>query len=508
MLKATLALLAGAVMPFAFAPFTHSYLAFFSLIIFCGCLLHARPGEAFKYGLLFGGGLFGIGTSWIYNSIALAGAGFWVSLLLTFIFVGLLALFQALAAWLASLLLDQGGDREASEWHAIHWITLFPAMWMLSEWIRTRFLNGFPWLLAGYSQTDTLLTGYAPVMGVYGISMLMTLMAAMFVLALLYGRVLRSLLMSLIAGILLVGVLMSTYRWTQPTGQPVSVALIQGNIAQDIKWQPELQKRTLQQYIEMTREHWDARLIVWPETAIPAFYHQVSRAWLDPLAEEARTHMASIMLGIPYVDQGTQSYQNALMSIGSDQGSYFKSHLVPFGEYLPFRPLLGFILELIQFPMADFKPGDPDTQSPIRVAGHLVGSSICYEDVFGGEIRHSLLAGAEILVNVTNDAWFGNSWAPYQHWQIARMRALENGRYMIRATNTGVTGIISDRGNVEAVGGLFEAMVVTGRAVPMGGLTPYARHGDEPVFLIGFGILFVYASRRIYLRWSGTIRRR
>ena len=497
MLKAALALIAGGIMPFAFAPFEYPYLAFFSMTIFCGCLLHARPGEAFRSGMWFGLGLFGMGISWIFNSISLAGAGLMVSLLLTCLLIGLLAFFNALSAWLAAWLLH--GQRTDTDRSVLHWIVLFPAMWVLAEWMRTRFLNGFPWLLAGYSQTDTLLTGYAPVIGVYGLSLVMTCMAAMMVAALFHAGALRSLFMTLMAGMVLLGVALSTRHWTQPSGAALPVALLQGNIAQDIKWQPESQKQTLQNYVDMTREHWDARLIIWPETAVPVFYHQVVNGWLNPLAEEARTHMATIMLGIPYVDQASRAYQNALVSIGADEGSYFKSHLVPFGEYLPFRSLLGFVLELIQFPMADFMPGDPLRQVPLQVAGHVVGSSICYEDVFGDEIRRPLFAGAELLVNVTNDAWFGDSWAPHQHWQIARMRAMETGRYLVRATNTGVSGIINDRGGVEAVGGVFRREVITGMVQPMQGMTPYASHGDWPAFCLSFTILAAYLLRRIYL---------
>jgi apolipoprotein N-acyltransferase len=285
-----------------------------------------------------------------------------------------------------------------------------------------------------------------------------------------------------IAGVVIICGWLARIPWTQPAGAPFSVALLQGNVAQNEKWAPEFQRATLEMYTQMSREHWDARLVIWPETAIPAFYHQVKETWLAGLQEEAQAHGADMLIGIPVINLETQRYYNAIVGMGERPGLYFKRHLVPFGEFLPLRPIFGFILEVLQFPLADFAPGGDD-QPLLHAAGYPLAASICYEDVFGDESRLGLPEAA-YLVNVTNDAWFGDSIAPRQHLQMARMRALESGRYLLRATNTGVTAIISSKGQTIAQAPLFQRAAVTAMATPMQGATPYIRWGDAPVIVV------------------------
>jgi apolipoprotein N-acyltransferase len=269
--------------------------------------------------------------------------------------------------------------------------------------------------------------------------------------------------------------------WTQPSGTPFKASLLQGNVPQNVKWQPEFQQATLDLYTEMTRQQWGSRLIIWPETAVPAFYHQVQNTYFAKLQAEAARNNADLLIGVPVVELPSENYYNAIVALGSQSGRYFKRHLVPFGEFLPLRPILGFVLDLLQIPLADFSRGS-DRQEDLVAAGYPLAASICYEDIFGQESLAGLPQAA-YLVNVTNDAWFGDSIAPHQHLQMARMRALETGRYMLRATNTGVTAVISPRGSIAKQAPLFQRTAITAEIEPMRGATLYVRWGDWPVII-------------------------
>ena len=302
------------------------------------------------------------------------------------------------------------------------------------------------------------------------------------------------------AAILLTIALLAALRqtdWTQPAGEPFKVTLLQGNIPQDAKWQSEYKLSTLNMYADMTREHWDSRLIVWPETAVTVYYHQVRDSHFAPLEAEARSHGADLLMGLPVSDQQTpHHYYNALAGLGRTPGFYFKRHRVPFGEYLPLRPVFGWVLEILDIPMADFSAG-PDRQPPIVAAGYPLAASICFEDIFSHEAR-AALPEAAYLVNVTNDAWFGDSMAPHQHVQMARMRAIESGRYMARASNSGITAIIGPKGEVLARAPMFVKTTLTGSIRPMQGRTPYVLWGDAAVFALVLTVLgmAIWLSRR------------
>jgi apolipoprotein N-acyltransferase len=303
-----------------------------------------------------------------------------------------------------------------------------------------------------------------------------------------------------ILGLVAVSATLSHLNWTRPAGEPFKVALLQGNVPQDQKWQPEFQKATLKMYTEMTREHWDAKLVVWPETAVPAFYQQVKDGFLAGLEAEARSHGTDLLVGVPFYDATEDRYYNAVAALGKTPGFYFKRHLVPFGEYVPLRPLLGWVLDILQIPLADFASGNGG-QAPLVAAGHPLAASICYEDIFGQESL-AALPEAAFLVNVTNDAWFGDSMAPHQHAQMVRMRALETGRWMLRATNTGVTALIDPKGVITAKAPLFRKSVLTGEIVPMGGRTPYVVWGDAPAVV---GVMALLAGLG-WRRYRGVVR--
>lgn len=483
-----LALFGGLLLPLAFSPFDYAFLAVLGLLLLFASWLKATPGRAFLRGYLFGLGQFGLGVSWVYVSMHdYGGASFLAAAGLTFLFTAFLALYPALAGWLSRRFWDSG--------RTLQLLVVFPAVWILLEWFRGWFLTGFPWLQIGYSQTDTPLAGYGPVLGVYGIGWVVAFLAGAIPAALGSARKPRMVMAAAILTVLALSRVLGGISWTQPAGEPFQVTLLQGNVPQDMKWQPEFQRETLDMYTEMTRQSWDARLIVWPETAVPAFYHQVENTYLAELAAEAKDRDTDLLIGVPFYDQTKDRYFNAVVALGASPGIYFKRHLVPFGEYLPLRPVLGFVLDILDIPLSDFAGGNGG-QKALVAAGHALAASICYEDIFGQESLASLPEAA-YLVNVTNDAWFGDSIAPYQHAQMARMRSLETGRYMLRATNTGITAIITPKGEIAVAAPLFQRTRLSGTITPVAGSTPYVLWSDWPVVVgLGAGLGLVAWRRR------------
>jgi apolipoprotein N-acyltransferase len=463
---------AGILYTLAFAPFNASYLLFLALLLLFYTWQNATPKQAVWRGYLFGLGQFGLGVSWVYVSIHnFGGASVLVTGIMTLLFVAFWAIFPALTAYLAA---------KYSKW----W--LMPVLWLGTEYLRGVFiLSGFPWLLAGYAQLDSPLAGYIPVLGVYGTGLIATFTAAL-LLHLWQHKNWRSAVA--LAVLWLGGAYLHTVQWTQPIGAPIPVALIQGNISQDQKWLPENKINTLRLYKTLTEQNWDAKIIVWPETAIPAYLSEVQEHFLVPLHQLAQQQHSDLIISLPIKENDTKKY-NAVMTLGSQIAVYRKRHLLPFGETLPWQPLSSFVLQQLSIKLGDFTAG-ADNQPLLIAGGYSFITSICYEDVFG-ELAIQRLEQASFLVNVTNDAWFGNSIEPYQHNQIARMRALETGRYLLRAANTGITSIVAPNGKIVQQLPLFEIGVLRGEITPMGGLTPYAQMGDLPILIFSLVLLAV-----------------
>jgi apolipoprotein N-acyltransferase len=465
-------LLSGALAPLAFAPFDVAFVAPLSLATLFLLWLDAGPGRAAWRGWLYGLGLFGFGVSWIHESFQFSQVALPLAILLTALFVLYLAAFPALLGYLLARLSSGSG------WVRV--VVLFPAAWVLTEWLRGWFLTGFPWLQLGYSQLDWPLAGLAPCLGVYGVSWGVALSAGLVVKTLGGPGRMRWPYVLVLAAVWAGAWALGRVTWTESSGPVTRVALVQGNVPQDIKWRPAQRQPTLNRYLSMTRRHWGADLVVWPETAVPAFYQQAADL-LAELAREGRRHGAELLTGIPVKDHDTGRYYNSVVVVGAQPGFYHKRHLVPFGEYLPLKDLLGPVVDFMHIPMSDFSAGAPDPPV-LQVAGHRVGVSICYEDAFGEEVIDAL-PQATLLVNVSNDAWFGDSIAPAQHLQMARMRALETGRYMLRATNTGISAIIGPGGELRKIAPQFKKYTLTGEVTPMQGATPYVRLGNLPVVL-------------------------
>jgi apolipoprotein N-acyltransferase len=343
------------------------------------------------------------------------------------------------------------------------------------------------------------LAGYAPIFGLHGMTLLLFATAGALCWAWLVKpwKQLRMLWPWPAALIVIwsAGAGLKHVAWTEATGTRIAVSLLQGNIDQDQKWRDEHLRATLDTYLGMVRGS-DARLIILPETALPLFLRDVPESYLNALAEHAKRNNGDVLIGVPErLPNG--DYYNSVVSLGSaKRQTYRKSHLVPFGEFIPLRPLLGKLVSQLAIPLQDFARGSADPQ-PLAVAGEQVAINICYEDVFGNEIIRQL-PQATLLVNVSNVAWFGRSIAPQQHLQIAQMRALETGRYMLRATNTGMTAVVSPQGIVEAVAPEFQSAVLTRTVAGMRGATPYVRWGNYAALLlcvIGLAIAFFTLRR-------------
>lgn len=458
------------------------------------CWQNISADRAALRGYLFGLGAFGSGVYWVYISMHdFGGAGVFGSSILTCSFASFWALFPALAGFLSTktISLINGGGR----------IVSVPVIWILVEYFRGYWvLNGFPWLHIAYSQLETPLAGYIPVLGVYGTGFITALTASVAIEILLR----KNRLLPIAALVVLWGAgdLLRNVIWTHEIGLPLRVSMIQGNIAQDQKWRPENKINTLLKYKKMTEQHWDSNIIIWPETAIPAYLDQVKETFLAPLSNDAKLHNTDLIISVPAQDKVLNEKYNAVITLGKDEGIYRKTHLLPFGEYLPLQPLSGFVLDLINIRLGNFTPGAAN-QPLLKAGAYPFITLVCYEDAFG-DLSIRGLPDAAFLVNVTNDGWFGNSIEPHQHLQLARMRALETGRFLLRSTNTGVTAIVSPKGEIIDQAPLFQETALTGTIIPMGGMTPYARWGDKPVIwilvilligLMGYERLFSNYSR-------------
>lgn len=438
----------------------------------------ASARDAAMLGFAFGLGWFAGGVSWVYVSLHTFGAmPAPLAATVTLLFCAYLALHPALAGYL--------GRRFALP-PALNWMLFLPATFTLLEWLRGWLWTGFPWLNPGYSQAPASpLAGYAPLLGLHGLTFMLLATAAALA-WMLHTRLWQRprVLLPLFSGLLLLwicGAALKPVSWTEATGRPLRVSLIQGNIAQDQKWREDQLRATLEHYLRLVRES-SAQLIVLPETALPLFLNEVPRNYLEALAAHARANGGDLLLGIPERIPGG-GYYNSVVSLGSAPPQFYrKDHLVPFGEFIPLRPLLGFIVDQLAIPLQDFARGGT-MQQPLAVAGEQVAVNICYEDAFGEEIIRQL-PQATLLVNVSNVAWFGRSLAPQQHLQIAQMRALESGRPMLRATNTGVTAVIAADGHVEASAPEFSEAVITREVMGRSGTTPFVRWGNNAALLL------------------------
>lgn len=476
-----IALLAGAATTLAFEPFALFPLAVLGPAALFLCWRGATARRAAWRGFLFGAGLFGAGVSWVFVSMHTFG-----NMTAPLAIIATVLLVAALSLYLAAL-------GAAQAWLVrpgpAHNLLVLPALWTLGEWWRGWFLTGFPWLNLGYSQTDSWLAGYAPAVGVYGVSLVCVLSAGL--LAQWLGDPGRyRLVLAAGVGLWATGAGLTFVEWATPSGAPLQVALVQGNVALRDKWRSEQREANIRHYVELSRPHLAADLVVWPEAAVPATLEQ-ARPLLAELGR--RGQRAHLVLGVIEVNESARTYYNGVVNL-ANAALYRKQHLVPFGEYLPMPWLFEGFIRQMQIPMSNFSRGAAD-QPPFLAAGQVLAISVCYEDAFGEELIRQL-PRASLLVNVSEDAWFGNSLAPHQRVQMARLRALETARPMLRAGNTGPSAVIDHRGRTLATTVAFRAETLTAPVQPMQGSTPYVRAGNLPVVLLSLLLLAVSRWRR------------
>ncbi len=495
------ALLAGAALPFAFAPFGWRWIAFASPMILLYLWSEGGARVVALRGFLFGVGVFGVGTYWIYYSLHLFGDA--IAPLAIIITIGFVAFFSTYIAAFGWLLARFLAAPESSRGRALWMAVVAPAMWTLCEIFRGWFMTGFPWLSLGYSQIDTALAGYAPILGVYGVSWLVASCAGLGCLVISGNSRTRVTAICTIATLWIGGFLLGKIEWTESNGEPLEIRMVQGNIEQYHKFMADLLVPSIEAYKRLSETPEKVDLIVWPESAIPTFFFRIDEQLQEFVAQKSTEGIKVLTGGFIY-DRGADVYYNSLRMLDDHDAYYHKKHLVPFGEFLPLRTLLAFLSEYIVIPMSDLSPGTNGGKG-ISVNGQLIGASICYEDAFGEELIQQLPA-ANMLLNVSNDSWFGDSSAPYQHLEIAQMRALEVARPMVRVTNTGVSAAIDYRGRVHSMIEKSQSSAINVTVKPRRGATPYVNFGNTLILLFVFVQLAIgyYMIRHRELRRSAV----
>ena len=501
----------GALTVLAFAPFNIYPLAWFGPAFLFYALTKAKTKSQYvKLSWVYGLGLFGIGTSWpFYSLYFFAKAHILVAVVGTLLFVVFVSLFSTgLFGFIASFF------RHYSLFPRL--LLFFPAAWVISEWVRVWFLTGFPWLFLGNTQIDSLFSAIAPVTGVLGVSFICALLAGT-LLSFYFGNSVRRAVqiqadpvnqivsnkafveerlgtsvrvLSAFIIVVLVGAsfALSQIQWTEKKDKSLTVSVLQSNLAQEEKLQPSSLLPTIDLYKEMTRKSRDSDLIIWPETALFDSFDRHMDSVVLPLQESLKNTNKAILLGGFYINEN-QGVENSVLALSADgREIYSKRHLVPFGEYTPLLKYLRWLDNWIQLPYDNVTKGR--NNGSLKIADYVAQMTICYEDAFGSEMIKSL-PESDLLINVTHDGWFTGSLEPYQHMQIARMRSLEMGRYMVRSTTNGPSGIIDEKGKVVATAPIYSQGIITGKVHLMKGSTPYVRWGNWLIVCLMGSILLL-----------------
>lgn len=500
-LSLLIAWLAGALFTLALAPYGYWILAIVSPAILYALLIPKMTGKrAFLIGEAYGMGLWCVGAFWLYTSIHDYGdTPVWLSLLA----IAVMGLGMGLFHGFLALVFNRYMGKQPFA---------FAALWVLQEWLKTWLFTGFPWLFVGYAFTEQQwVSSLAPVLGVFAVSFVAVLLAASLVEA---ARRRAGYLVASVALLAVSTVLwLVNPQWTQAKDEPrLTVSLIQGNIPQDLKWLTEFQVETLEIYAGLSSTEWGRDIVLWPESSIPMFQ---TEAWpfITQMVSKAQESGTTWVTGIPYKDDAafdpkTQKYPpfyNSVIALGSQaDGLYKKQRLVPFGEYIPFEGALDLFPNLAgSQDIMSYSRGSAE-QSPLRVRGHNLGAAVCYEVAYPDTTRRNA-AGTDFLLTISNDAWFGTSAGPLQHLQMVQMRALETGRWFMRATNTGVTAIIDEKGHIVERAPQFERLVLRGEIEARTGTTPFVRFGSVPILIMSALLLLLSylgarAGRRRYAK--------
>lgn len=490
----------GTLITLSLAPYSMWGLGVIACGLFAQILTGLSPRRGFFRAFCFGLGMYFSGASWIHVSVSsfgLVSSTFAVVLTTAFV-VGLAGVF-AVPFYLYCKYIQN---------HRLGFVLGFPAIWVIGEWLRTWLFTGFPWLFLGYSNTSTWLAGWAPIIGVLGLSFLSTLTSVTLFDA--YNRLTRSFLdvsiahrsrfrliacgtLGAISGIWLVGLALQGIHWTKPTGENKNIALVQPNIAQEMKWDPRFSGDISQTLLTQSETHWDfADIIVWPEAAIPYLYSNAT-ALLDYAQTKALESNTALIAGVLVDDDEQQKFFNSIVGLGKASGRYSKQRLVPFGEYVPLEAHIGDALRFFSIPTSLIHAGDAQ-QPPLKIGTTSIATSICYEVVYPSLVA-DYAAQSQFILTISNDAWFGRSIGPIQHFQMTRMRALENQKYVVRVANTGITGVINPNGSISSKSNQFEKTVLTDTIELRAGTTPFGHWKSRPIVLLALSLLAFIAFR-------------
>ena len=464
----------GALLSLTFAPMNLYGLAPFLVLPVFLSAMYSTPRVTAWRAFFFGLGLFISGTYWIYVSVHVFGrAPLWIAMFLMFGLVLIMATYCAFVGWAMTRLCAGRAWRLA---------LVGPAVWVLVEWLRGWAMSGFPWMSFGYGQIDSPLAGWAPVIGIYGVSwMLLVSVGAAVPLIARQGSKLSAITLILMPWVL--GAVLQTQTWTTVSGTALTTTIVQGGVSQDRKWLREQFVPTLNLYRDALLDAPASDLVVWPEVAIPAAMNQVG-SYLEVLQRDISATGQTLALGIlEPTATGNQVYNSVLLLDGEREQTYRKRHLVPFGEYFPVPDFVRKWMRMMSLPNSDMRPGADEQPLLAAADGTLMAAAICYEDAYGAEQLYAL-PDAALLINISNDAWFGETIAPHQHLQVARMRALEVGRAVIRATNNGISAFIGPDGKLLDMAPQFRFATLTADVEPRSGSTPYAATGNAPLLLV------------------------
>jgi apolipoprotein N-acyltransferase len=480
LLRLAIAIGAGLLLAFSFAPFNFSYLAVIAIILLGAITYKQTLKTTFYLSLSFAMAYLGLGISWVYVSMHNFGnMSVALAVFATFLFVLANAILVVLGIVFARYIKLKGNFSEVA-----YFVVLLPIGWIAFEWLRSFFLTGFPWLILGSSQLDSPLGGLLPVLGELGVSLiLMTSAGILLSLAYLKSNINKFYFLLSVSVIWLSALGLEQVNWTTKQDETIDVVLVQGNIPISRKWDDAYLNKTLETYIKQTKKALPADLIIWPETAIAAVYANVKDTVILELEQFFIKNNATLVTGI--VGHNSQGFfHNSLLTIGSSSTNFYhKRHLVPFGEYVPLiNGIVGFVMDKFNIPMSNFRPGI-DAQSGFKVKNAVIQPSICYEVAYADLVRQNA-ENTNLLLTVSNDSWFGDSAARYQHLRIAQVRAKENAKYMLRATNDGISAIINHKGKVIKTATQNTDIFIKGSIPMFSGSTPFARFGNLNLLLV------------------------